>query len=379
MKRFRAPKIRNLRRYIFIYFFVFLFIWVFMIHSVMVKMSSRFVQKSHITFGIVADVQYADSENGSDFLKKRIRYYRNSLNLLENAINDWKKSSDPVAFVLQLGDLIDGKNNHGGEASSKQALITALHPFQSLKSTPTYHTIGNHDLYNFQRSFFIESPVMNPSLSLSIETSPSSQHLYYTFLPHPKLRIVSLDTYEVSLLGYKDSPDDPNFLMAQAMFREHNHNENVNDIDGLEGLDRRWAAYNGGVSQQQLVWLAQVLRKATTREENVIITTHVGIRAEYRGYNVCLAWNSEEILAVLAEHPCVIAVLAGHEHSGWDYLDPQTGVQYVTMPAVIETEPGSNAYATARLFDNSLEIKGVGKVPSYSIKLRYHLGSKSNT
>ncbi|RUS79834.1 hypothetical protein EGW08_012398 [Elysia chlorotica] len=336
-------------------------------------MTSQSARKSHITFGIVADIQYADCEDGTDFSKTRIRYYRNSLNLLKNAINDWKKSSDPVAFVLQLGDLIDGKNNHSGEESSHQALTTALYPFQCLKFTPTYHTIGNHDLYNFQRSFFMQSSLMNPSLSLSIETSPSSQHLYYTFLPHTKLRIVNLDTYEVSLLGYKDSPDDPNFLMAQALFREHNHNENVNDIDGLEGLDRRWAAYNGGVSQQQLVWLAQVLRKATTREENVIITTHVGIKAEFKGSNVCLAWNSEEILAVLAEHPCVIAVLAGHEHSGWDYVDPDTGVQFVTMPGIIETEPGSNAYATARLFDNSLDIRGVGEVPSYSIKLRYPL------
>ncbi|GFS25925.1 manganese-dependent ADP-ribose/CDP-alcohol diphosphatase-like [Elysia marginata] len=328
-------------------------------------------KKQYITFGIVADVQYADSEDGTDFSKARIRYYRNSLNLLKNAINEWKRPDDPVAFVLQLGDLIDGKNNKGGEESSHRALTTALHPFQSLKSTPTYHTIGNHDLYNLPRSFFIESSTMNPSLSLSIETSPSSQHLYYTFLPHPKLRIVNLDTYEVGLLGYKDRPDDPNFLLAQELYQQHNGRENVNDVDGLEGLDRRWAAYNGGVSQKQLVWLAQVLKKATARGENVIITTHVGLKAEYRGYNVCLAWNSEEILAVLADFPCVIAVLAGHEHAGWHHIDPATGVQHITVPAIIETKPDSNAYATARLYDDSLVITGVGRVPSYSVKLRY--------
>ncbi|GFO28649.1 manganese-dependent ADP-ribose/cdp-alcohol diphosphatase [Plakobranchus ocellatus] len=328
-------------------------------------------RKPHITFGIVADVQYADCEDGTDFSKARIRYYRNSLNLLKNAINDWKRPTDPVAFVLQLGDLIDGKNNKGGEVTSHRALSTALHPFQSLKPTPTYHTIGNHDLYNLPRSFYMTSPVMNPSLSLSIETSPSSQHLYYTFLPHPKLRIVNLDTYEVSVLGYKDQPDDPNFHLAQSWIQEHNGKENVNDVDHLEGLDRRWAAYNGGVSQAQLAWLSQVLHKATAREENVIITTHIAIQAVYRDYAVCLVWNSEEILALLADYPCVIAVLAGHEHAGWDYLDPDTGVQHITVPAIIETKPDSNAYATAHLWDNTLTITGFGRVPSYSIKLRY--------
>ena len=231
------------------------------------------VQKPHITFGIVADVQYADIEDGTDFSKTRVRYYRNSLNLLKNAINEWKRPSDPVAFVLQLGDLIDGKNNQGGEEMSRRALTTALHPFQSLQNTPTYHSIGNHDLYNLPRSFFMESSVMNPSLSLSIETSPSSQHLYYTFLPHPKLRIVNLDTFEVGLLGYEDRPNDSNYLLAQALFHEHNGNDDINHVEHLEGFDRRWAAYNGGVSQQQLDWLAQVLRKATSREENVIITS----------------------------------------------------------------------------------------------------------
>ena len=74
---------------------------------------------------------------------------------------------------------------------------------------------------------------------------------------------------------------------------------------------------------------------------------------------------------MLAEYPCVIAVLAGHEHIGWDHFDPDTGVQYITMPAIIETKPGGNAYATARLFDDRLAVTGFGRVPSYSVKLRY--------
>ncbi|CAL1534215.1 unnamed protein product [Lymnaea stagnalis] len=328
--------------------------------------STSIREKPHITFGIVADVQYADCDDGTDFSKTRERFYRNSLSLLKNAINDWKRLDDPVAFVLQLGDLIDGKNNLGGENSSKKALSTALHPFNSLH-IPVYHVIGNHDLYNLNRSFYLTS-ALNSSLSLSIETT--TNHLYYTFLPHPKLRVVALDTYEVGLLGYKDSPDDENFKTAQLWFRQHNSNEDINDVVGLEGLEKRWAAYNGGISEKQLQWLAQVLNKAQSKEENVIIITHVALQCEDRDYAICLVWNYEEIMNVIRQFRCVIGVFAGHEHAGWDFVDNH-GIQHITLQGIIETRPGGNAYATARLWDETLTITGVGRVPSFTIPLRY--------
>lgn len=229
--------------------------------------STSIREKPHITFGIIADVQYADCDDGTDYSKTRERFYRNSLNLLKNAINDWKRLDDPVAFVLQLGDLIDGKNNIGGDSNSKRALSTALHPLNSLH-IPIYHVVGNHELYNLNRSFYLTSS-LNSSLSLSIETA--TNHLYYTFLPYPKLRIVALDTYEIGLLGYKDSLEDDNYKTAQMWMRERNKNEDINSVEGLSGLEKRWAAYNGGISEKQLQWLSQVLQKAQSKEENVII------------------------------------------------------------------------------------------------------------
>ncbi|KAK0047095.1 manganese-dependent ADP-ribose/CDP-alcohol diphosphatase [Biomphalaria pfeifferi] len=323
-------------------------------------------EKPHITFGIIADVQYADCDDGTDFSKTRERFYRNALNLLKNAINDWKRSDDPVAFVLQLGDLIDGKNNIGGETSSKKALSTALNPFNSLH-IPVYHVIGNHELYNLNRSFYLTS-ALNSSLSLSIETSKSN--LYYTFLPHPKLRIVALDTYEVSLLGYRDNPEDENYKTAQLWFQQNNKNEDINDVSGLDGLSKRWAAYNGGVSERQLLWLSQVLQKAQSKEENVIIITHIAIQCEDRDYAICLAWNYDEIMNIIRQYPCVIGVFAGHEHAGWDFLD-EHGIQHITFQGVIETRPGGNAYATARLWDERLTVTGLGRVPSCNIRLRF--------
>lgn len=234
------------------------------------------VRKPYLTFGIISDVHYADCEDetivkmssGTHLVETRERFYRNSLCLLKNAVNDWKSGTDFVAFVLQLGDLIDGRNKiAGGESVVKKALNTVLHPLNSLY-VPVYHVIGNHELYNLNRSFYLNSP-LNTFLWLSIETS--SDHLYYTLLPHAKLRIVALDTYEVSLLGYGDRKDDENFKTAQKWFHEHNKNQDVYSVAGLDGLEKRWVAYNGGVSDTQLRWLSQVLTKASMKEENVII------------------------------------------------------------------------------------------------------------
>lgn len=224
-------------------------------------------QQPLLSFGIVSDVQYADANDGTDYSKTRTRYYRNSLNLLKNAINDWKCSKNNISFVLQLGDVIDGLNKRGSEMESKRAIDTILHTFKTLH-VPIYHLLGNHEFYNFNRSFYLSSP-LNSALSIDIQSGAG--RFYYTFLPYPKLRFVAVDSYEVSLLGYADDLDNENHLKAKELFSEHNKNENINSPTDLVGFERRWTAYNGGLSQKQLNWLAEILRKAQSKEENVII------------------------------------------------------------------------------------------------------------
>ena len=67
------------------------------------------------SFGLIADVQYADIENATREImpeKKctRTRYYRNSLRLLREAVADWNSQELKPAFVIQLGDLFDANN-----------------------------------------------------------------------------------------------------------------------------------------------------------------------------------------------------------------------------------------------------------------------------
>lgn len=67
--------------------------------------------KPLVTFGILTDVQYADVDDGMSYDKKRHRYYRNSLNLVKEAVRNWKQheldNSTKFKFLIQLGDIID--------------------------------------------------------------------------------------------------------------------------------------------------------------------------------------------------------------------------------------------------------------------------------
>ena len=88
----------------------------------------------------------------------------------------------------------------------------------------------------------------------------------------------------------------------------------------------------------------------------------------------CLAWNYTEVQKVVHAHRCVVGYLHGHDHDGSVSADA-AGIQQLVMKGVIETPPGMDAFATAFLQDQTLEIKGDGVVPSVSMPLRYFIDS----
>ncbi|KAI4803373.1 hypothetical protein KUCAC02_006922 [Chaenocephalus aceratus] len=79
------------------------------------------------TFGVIADIQYADLEDGFNYSRTRKRFYRSSLQLLKNAQRSWAESAVRPEFILQLGDIIDGFNK--GHGASERALDTVLREF----------------------------------------------------------------------------------------------------------------------------------------------------------------------------------------------------------------------------------------------------------
>ena len=208
------------------------------------------------SFGVIADVQYANQEDGTNYRKTSVRYYRNSLEVVKKTVKQWNSRVPKVTSALQLGDLIDGRCKR--DDSSETALETVLRELHQFEA-PTYHVWGNHELYNFKRSQLEGGPIF----------SGEDGKMYYEVSPKSGFRFVAIDTYEISILGHDEK--SKYFLQAQSILNTHNKNDDQNSPNGLVGIDGRFVAYNGAMSWKQLTWLDQVLSKATKENERVVV------------------------------------------------------------------------------------------------------------
>lgn len=157
-------------------------------------------------FGIIADVHYADTDDGMNYHQTRHRYYRRSLELVKTAVRDWSTGQHRAEFVLQLGDLIDGLNARLG--ASRTALDTVVSELAKSDHF-VYHVLGNHDLYNFSHAELLTCDQLKASFinEAGISTPVPGTTGYYHFVPAKGFRIVVLDTYEISMLGQDETSD----------------------------------------------------------------------------------------------------------------------------------------------------------------------------
>ncbi|XP_069125146.1 manganese-dependent ADP-ribose/CDP-alcohol diphosphatase-like [Argopecten irradians] len=313
------------------------------------------------SFGIIADVQYADVDERYNFHKTRLRNYRKSLVLLERAVSNW--TSEGVDSVLQLGDLIDGLNTkHNASESALAAVVDVLNIFPG----PVYHTWGNHELYNFKQELLRTSELFSGNLP---QCACPEGETYYSFNIHRKLKVAVLNCYEISMLGLTN--DSSEYKIAEGILSENNPNQSWNNPDGLHGTNRRFVKLNGMVSDSQLKWLKEVLQQAVNRLENVIVMGHVPV-CEHSTGNMFLCLNHSEIMEVLTTYSsCVMCYFAGHFHEGGSCVD-SSGILHVTFPGTVESsEP--DAYATAYLYRDRFVIHGKGSYPSFQTKLRYSI------
>jgi manganese-dependent ADP-ribose/CDP-alcohol diphosphatase len=212
-----------------------------------------------VSFGLITDIHYADNDDRWNYSKTFLRRYRNSLKLVDQACHYWLTRENRISFIIQLGDIIDGLCQIN--QTSVNDLKTILEQFRNI--APIYHLWGNHELYNFTREELLNGPLC------SFDTKNISPGHYGTFEVCPKLRIIAIDTYELSLLGVEN--DSESYIQAMEFLRKYNQNENINDPTGLEGHQQRFIRLNGGLTQKQLNWLKEQLVKAKDLNEKIII------------------------------------------------------------------------------------------------------------
>lgn len=183
------------------------------------------------TFGVIADIQYADIDDGYNYSQTRMRYYRSSLQLLRNAQESWSESAVKPDFILQLGDIIDGFNKR--DDASDGALDTVLREFSS-SPVEVHHVWGNHEFYNFSRDALLRSKLNSSTLhgdrSLSRVQTGSDIYAYH-FSPFPGFTFVVLDAYDVSLLGREESSEQ--YISAMNIIKQYNNNEDLNCPPGM--------------------------------------------------------------------------------------------------------------------------------------------------
>lgn len=218
--------------------------------------------KPIVSFGLIADIQYADNEDRYNYTKTYLRRYRNSLKLVNEACQYWLNGKLSISFILQLGDIIDGIAFTN--KTSVEDLNSVLEEFKkTFSSLPIYHIWGNHELYNFSRKELLNGPLC------SFDTTKCSPGHYGTIEVCPNLRIIALDTYEFSALGIEE--DSETYIQAMELLRKHNSNEILNDPTNLRGHQRRFVQFNGGITEKQLNWLNDQLTYSKNRNEKVII------------------------------------------------------------------------------------------------------------
>lgn len=315
-----------------------------------------------VTFGVLTDVQYANVDDGKSYDQKRNRYYRNSLNLVQEAISNWKLNQN-LKFLIQLGDLIDGKSKPIND--SLAALDTVLKELKKLFTDSTQeqilHIWGNHEFYNFTRKEILELP-LNTAKTLSQNVNAEAN--YYIFDVTTKLRLICLDYYKYSALGYDET--DEIYKNAFELLSKHNKNEDKNSYDNLRGHAQRYTKFNGGLGDIQFEWFKEQLKICKENDLKVIVCGHLPIHAQASD-NTCLAWDSKKVLELLWSYDTtVVAYFAGHDHQG-GYFRDKRNIHHITFAAILETPSNSNAYATVKVYDNKVSVEGVGMIGYYEI------------
>ena len=272
--------------------------------------------KPIVSFGLITDIQYAEHDNAFNYLGDKMRYYRNSINLVKEAVKHWREKIDEnknFKFILQLGDIIDGKASADRENALKSVLNELNSDFRTqIPDFRVYHIWGNHEFYNFKRSEIVNTELnsakhMNPTVSTSAN--------YYKLDLTNDIEIICLDFYEFSALGFDE--DDDVYKEAMSLLRKHNPNEDLNSADGLRGHGKRFTKFNGALSKQQMTWLADQLQILKEKNKKAIIVGHIPVHPQATTTPMCLAWNYRDVLEIFNKYAkTILAYLCGHDHDG---------------------------------------------------------------
>jgi manganese-dependent ADP-ribose/CDP-alcohol diphosphatase len=297
------------------------------LHSSLKAEDVSSADSSLFSFGVIADIQYVDAPDAMNFQNTTMRRYRQSFDTFKDAITSWDQLVEPPKCAIVLGDILDGKS---ATMMNQEKCINDVLQASSGASYEMLYCFGNHCHYSFSREDLflklsprfllseVASEVHSESKKSTIDPSfggtCSPSKLFYDWSPYPDWRFISLDCYDISLIG---ASSEGNKKIAEDLLAKNNPNDLTIGSGWFNGLSydmRRWVPYNGGISTEQLNWLKIVLKRSNENNEKVVIFCHQPVYAPNKPQS--LVWNAEETLAIIREHGNVVIWIAGHDHGG---------------------------------------------------------------
>jgi manganese-dependent ADP-ribose/CDP-alcohol diphosphatase len=337
--------------------------------------------KPLFSFGLIADIQYCDCDDASNFAGTEVRKYRGTLQQTRRAVDAWTGMAD-IRFVAQLGDLIDGQNagkyGAGLGFSTPQSNVALGRVTDELVrcKAPVYHAVGNHELYNFDWVGLRER-LQQPERGWRIcdQRHPHDAPFHFSWRLEEGWTFVMLNCYAVSVEQEKGSPG---YEEAVETLRRHNPRCHEAVTKGLTGVDYfagvedetklRYVPFNGGLGSVQLNWLKDTVREAVARGDRVVVFGHLPMLPEAASQRTLL-YDADEALEILQAEGRghVVAVIAGHLHRG-GFAKDASGIHHLTVQSPLNFV---DCYGHASVYKDRLEIVGNpgGEMRSYSIPL----------
>jgi hypothetical protein len=288
-----------------------LFLAIIFATTISLNMSAQ-SQKPLFSFGVIADVQYADADPAGT------RFYRSSAIKLKEALKDLK--ADSVSFVINLGDLID---------RNFESYKPMMDLFES-SGQKIYHVAGNHD-YSVDAKYKRRLPVLVP-----YKTG------YYSVV-FDNFRFIFLNGNEISTYSSNNKTSVKNASEILTLMKEKGE---VNAVD-----------WNGGISEKQTAWLRAELNQSRTANQKVFIVCHFPLVPE----NVHNLLNYKEVLSLLENYNNIIAWFNGHNHAG-NYGNLNM-IHFITFKGMVETDT-ITSFSRVDVYKNKIWITGTGREKS---------------
>jgi len=260
-----------------------------------------------IRFGLITDTHAHDVD--SPLEGKWMSHTQDRLSAFTAAMNAWAPD-----FIIELGDFINGWVVLGADPGDPARIPDVLAWANGLYTAfegPAYHVIGNHDLYNLDKTQYLDILGMDATS--------------YSF---------NVGAYHFVVLDVQHAADGSDL---------------ANTYTGVAGF----------VPENQFEWLRQDLASTDLAS---IICVHQPLNESAEDID---AWgratvlNQDALRDLFVEDGDIIAVLQGHEHTnGYQIID---GIHYITFEAMVDQDtPPTWAQISLDPASQTLVIEGVG-------------------